>query len=58
MQFDWTNPKFLIKAFLVMTMLFFILGAFQSHADSVVTGIGIIVAGALIAWAILEHKPT
>ena len=57
MQFDWTDPKFLIKVFFSVALLFFILGAFQANADAVVTGIAIIVAGALIAWAIMEHKP-
>jgi hypothetical protein len=57
MQFDWTDPKFLIKVFFVVSLVFFILGAFQAHVDANVTGIAIIVAGAIIAWAIMEHKP-
>jgi hypothetical protein len=57
MQFDWTDPKFLIKAFFCVSLLFFILGSFQASADSVISGIAVIVAGATIAWAIMEHKP-
>ena len=57
MQFDLTDPKFLIKLFLGVAILFFGLGSFHATPDANVTGIGIIVAGALIAWAIMEHKP-
>jgi len=57
MQFEWNDPKFLIKAFICVTLLFFILGAFQAKVDAVVTGIAIVAAGALIAWAIMEHRP-
>ena len=45
-----TDPKFLIKAFFCVSLLFFILGSFQANADAVVSGVAVIVAGATIAW--------